>query len=105
PATYAVRHIVRFPLGTAYTAVCQQLVPWFQAPPLAGSTLVVDQTGVGRPVVDLLRTLSLRCRLVPIAITGGHRATPAEGGWLVPKKELVSSLQVLLQARRLQVAR
>jgi hypothetical protein len=35
----------------------------------------------------------------------GHQATAADGGgWLVPKKQLISTLQVLLAARRLQVA-
>ena len=37
------------------------------------------------------------------------RALPAllvgEGGWHLPKKELVSVMQILLQSRRLQVAR
>jgi hypothetical protein len=40
-----------------------------------------------------------------VTITAGHQATVADGGgWLVPKKELVSTLQVLLAARRHQVA-
>jgi hypothetical protein len=40
-----------------------------------------------------------------LAITAGHRATQDDhGGWLVPKKELVSTLQVLLQSRQLHVA-
>jgi hypothetical protein len=34
----------------------------------------------------------------------GHRASHEDGGWLVPKKELVSVLQVPLQARRLKFA-
>ena len=44
--------------------------------------------------------------LRPITITGGHEAHPAERmGWKVPKKCLVSTLQVLLQGRRLTVAK
>jgi hypothetical protein len=102
---YAVRHLERFPLGTAYTAVCTRVASLFAGPPLADSTLVVDQTGVGRPVIDLLRRSKLRARLRPVTITAGHKASPADGGgWLVPKKELVSTLQVLLQARRLKVS-
>ena len=41
----------------------------------------------------------------PITITAGHGVQPDGAGWHVPKKDLVSVLQVLLQARRLQVAR
>jgi hypothetical protein len=102
---YAVRHLERFPLGTPYTEVCARLAELFRDPLLSRSTLAVDQTGVGRPVIDLLRGSPLKAKLCPITITGGHKATPDDrGGWLVPKKELVSTLQVLLQARRLKVA-
>jgi hypothetical protein len=102
---YAVRHLERFPLGTSYTAVCTRLVTLFAAPPLTRTTLAVDQTGVGRPVIDMLQKSSISASIRPITITGGHKATPAEtGGWLVPKKELVSVLQVMLQARRIKVA-
>ncbi|HEY8505549.1 MAG TPA: hypothetical protein VIL46_13275 [Gemmataceae bacterium] len=102
---YAVRHLERFPLGTPYTEVCDRMVKLFAAPPLADGMLVVDQTGVGRPVVDLLRRSGLRAYVRPVTITAGHRANRDErGGWLVPKKELVSTLQVLLQARRIKVA-
>ena len=102
---YAVRHLERFPLGTAYTAVCARLVTLFAAWPLRRTTLAVDQTGVGRPVIDMLRKSPIEASIRPITITGGHKATPAvTGGWLVPKKELVSVLQVMLQARRIKVA-
>jgi hypothetical protein len=102
---YAVRHLERFPLGTSYTAVCARLVTLFAAPPLTRTTLAVDQTGVGRPVIDMLKKSTIAASIRPITITGGHKATPAvSGGWLVPKKELVSVLQVMLQARRIKVA-
>jgi hypothetical protein len=104
-AHYAVRHLERFPLGTAYTAVCARLAQLFAQPPLAGSLLAVDQTGAGRPVIDRLRGARIQARVLPVTITAGHQATAADGGgWLVPKKELVSTLQVLLAARRLQVS-
>jgi hypothetical protein len=103
--TYAVRHAERFPPGASYPAVCAHVGAWFAAPPVAGATLAVDQTAVGRPVVDLLRGLPLRARLVPVTLTAGHRASPAAGGgWLLPRQEAIATLQVLLQARRLQVA-
>src|SRR5262249_42516832 len=71
---------------------------------LARSTLAVDQTGVGKPVVDMLRRARVRACLRPVTVSAGHQATCDEGRWLVPKVELVSTLQVLLQSRRLQVA-
>jgi hypothetical protein len=74
------------------------------APPAAA--LAVDATGVGRPVCDLFRDARMACRLVPVTITGGQAVTAdGRGGAHVPKKDLVASAQVLLQTRRLRVAR
>ncbi len=103
---YAVRHLERFPLGTPYPEIAARLAGLFAAPPLARGVLAVDLTAVGRPVLTLLRRSQIRARLLlPVTVTAGHRAVPDEvGGMLVPKKELVSTLQVLLQARRLKVA-
>jgi hypothetical protein len=65
--------------------------------------LVVDQTGVGRPVVDMLR----EARLHPIAITitGGDNVTGEHPEYRVPKRDLVTAVQVLLQSERLKIAR
>ena len=103
---YAVRHLERKPLGTSYTAVCDDLVKLFDKPPLNSTMLAVDETGVGRPVIDLLEGNRIQADLRPITITGGHEAHQGDGlGWKVPKKCLVSTLQVLLQGRRLTVAK
>jgi hypothetical protein len=100
----AVRHLERFPLGTPYPVICERLVQLFAQPPLMGATLVVDQTGVGRAVVDMICRARPRATLRPITITGGHSVVAEGPGWHVPKKELVGVLQVLLQSRRLQVS-
>src|SRR2546423_8436965 len=61
--------------------------------------------GVGRSVVDLLRQARVPCWLRPVTITGGHAVAddPTTGELTVPKKELVGSLQVPLQSRRLAI--
>ena len=102
---FAVRHLERFPLGTSYPTICDRVVELFDEPPLSNGTLAVDQTGVGRAVVDLIRRARLQAVIRPITITAGHAVVPDDAGWHIPKKELVSVLQVLLQSRRLQVAR
>jgi len=103
---YALRHLQRFPLGTAYTAIVPAVAAIAGSGPLRGAPLVVDQTGVGRAVVDMLRKSGIKGQIVPVTITGGHVVTLGqEGARRVPKKELVTSLQVLLQARRLKIAR
>jgi hypothetical protein len=106
--TYAVPHLHRFPLGTAYPVIVTAMIELLRSPPLRGCMFVVDQTGVGRPVVDMLTDAMegrVTCNFCPITITGGHEVTRSERGQLrVPKKELVARLQVLLQTRRLKVA-
>jgi hypothetical protein len=100
---YTVRHLERFPLGTSYPAVVERVKGLFARDPLPGTLLAADQTGVGRPVVDMLRAAGLGAHLVPVTITGGHETTCDADGYRVPKKELVATLQVLLQSRRLAV--
>jgi hypothetical protein len=103
--TYAVRHLERLPQGTPYPAICERLVNLFAQPPLLGATLVVDETVVGRAVLDMIRQARPRAKIRPITVTAGHEVVPDGAGWNVPKKELISLLQVLFQSRRLQVAR
>jgi hypothetical protein len=48
---------------------------------------------------------NVTCSFCPVTLTTGHEVTSGDSGLFVPKKELVSVLQVLLQLRRLRVAR
>jgi hypothetical protein len=102
---FHVRHLERPPLGTPYPDIVTRVEALVRSAPLqhAPTALVVDATGVGRPVVDLFRQAKLNPR--PITITGGDTEQYADGGWRVPKRNLVSTLQVALQANRLRVAK
>ena len=103
PPSYEIRHIDRAPLGTSYPAVVAHVGRLMATPELADRTkLVADGTGVGRPVVDLLWQAGMRA--VSITITGGQRVTGGLNSWRVPKRDLVTNLQVLLQSRRLRIA-
>jgi hypothetical protein len=104
PRSYAVRHLHRWPVGTAYPAIIAKMAKVVGKLP-QGTALALDITMVGRPVVDLVCRAGLTCAYYPITLTSGHSVATGPIGPLVPKKELVSTLQVLLQARRLQVAR
>lgn len=64
--------------------------------------LVVDATGVGKPVLDAMKEQGLRPR--GVIITGGDTSKHADGMDRVPKRELVTTLQVALQAKRLWIA-
>jgi hypothetical protein len=101
---YAVRHLERFRLGTPFQAIATWLAGRYAKAPLWNTSLVVDLTAVGKPLLGLLRQARLRANLRPIMISSGSQASLDLGIRLVPKRELVSTLQIALQARRLQVA-
>jgi hypothetical protein len=106
PAVYSLRHAQRFTLGTPYTAIVPAVAELAATVMKNGhTTLVVDQTGVGRAVFDLLLRYPVPCYSVALIITNGHYRTEEKGGDThVPKKDLVSLLQVVLQSRRLKIA-
>jgi hypothetical protein len=101
----ACRHLERFPLNTPYPAIVDRVASVLASPLLAqrAPVLVVDATGVGAPVVDLFRQRELQP--IAVTITGGTAITHAgtyEYG--VPKRDLVSTIAVLLEQRRLKIA-
>jgi hypothetical protein len=101
---HAIRHLQRWPLGTSYIDICDDVAQ--VAAQVPGLLLGVDATGVGRGVVDLFRKAQLPVKqLVAITITGGHDVKRGErGGWNVPKKDLVGAVSAGLQSRRLKIA-
>lgn len=104
PARYDVRHIQRFALGTPYPAIVAQVGDLLSRPELGREvSLVIDGTGVGRPVVDLFAAQMGAFRLVPVLITGGDTQSRVDDWHHVPKKVLISTVQVLLQSGRLRI--
>ena len=85
--------------------IVERVVEVTRSPELAGhSHLAVDATGVGRPVLDMLRDCPPGCILMPVIVTGGERETHEAGYYRVPKRDLIIGLQVLLQREALQIA-
>jgi hypothetical protein len=104
-ATYAVRHLVRYPPGTPYATIVEAMKGVFAEPPLKGTPLIIDQTAVGRNVYDLFLHGHTGASAWGLAVTAGHGAGKDDrGGDLVPTKDLVGVMQVLLQGKRLKVA-
>jgi hypothetical protein len=101
---YEVAALRRWPLHTPYTTVVADLAKALQAPAYRDANLVVDQTGVGRPVVEMIRRAGLGCRVVPITITAGTKVTQDGGEYHVPKLVLGTNLLMLLEQRRIFVA-
>ena len=99
---YHLRHVERFDLGTPYPEQVRRVEELMQSAPLRGCELVVDQTGAGRPVVDLFRDAGLNP--VGVTITGGDSASRDGREHRVPKRQLVATVQSLLQTGRLKFA-
>lgn len=101
--SYYVRHIERFILGTPYTRIARAMKQVMTAPEIKKSScLIVDATGVGKAVVDLLKQEGLS--MYQVTITGGEKVNRDGNAFNVPKRDLVATLQILLQSKRLQIA-
>ena len=82
PRELSVRHLERMELGTPYPKVVERVCEVMRHPNVVHqSRLVVDATGVGAPVVDLLRSAGLGVRLTTVTITGGERARGQGERW------------------------
>ena len=108
-----LRHLERYELGTPYPQVIEHVIRLLTRHPIRAhleyTRLLVDATGVGRPVVDSFR--ARRVYPVSILIHGGERVTqeiigeePGDIILRVPKRDLVAAVQTLLQNGRLQIA-
>jgi len=102
PPVYIVRYLERVRLNTSYPAVVARITQMLRDPQLDKPVkLVVDGTGVGRPIVDMLR----EAQLEPLAISihGGDTVTHEGGYTRVPKRDLVGIVRKLLDCERLKV--
>jgi len=111
-----LRHLERYPLRTLYPDIANAVAGLLRSPELSPTEydpnrlshfrrapeLVVDNTGVGPAVTDLLKKKGLRFKA--ITITGGDKAHVVTGGYRVPKRDLVSALEVPFHTGRLKVA-
>ena len=105
---YVVRALERLPLETPYPTVARRLHAICRAMarrPKAEVFLAVDATGVGRPIVDLVRDeLDDGVHLTAVTISGGEKCPQAplyRSEITMGKVFMVSRLQALLQSRRI----
>jgi hypothetical protein len=111
-----LRHLERYPLRTPYTEIADGVRALLTGPPFTEDEydpsrhriakpkveLLVDKTGVGVAVTDLLK--ERRLRFTPITIHGGHNVTRDKGTYNVPKGDLVAALEVPFHTGALKVA-
>lgn len=100
-----LRHAERIRLGTPYPEVVARVGEVTRSAELRGRCqLIVDASGVGRPVVDMVRAARLECSLLAVVITSGGSESYAANYYHVPKRDLVAGVQLALQNKVLQVA-
>jgi hypothetical protein len=112
-----LRHLERYPLKTPYTQIADHVRdllsgPSFTVPVLENgrvakpsTQLIVDATGVGTAVTDLLT--ERRMNFVEVTITGLGQKVSRNGTrkYSVPKQDLVAALEVPFQKGTLKVAK
>jgi hypothetical protein len=87
-----------------YPAVVQEVALLLSRPPLVGNCqLVVDETGIGRPVCDLFDAAGLEP--LRVSITAGAEQSFVNGSWHVSKQTLVSTLDARLHTGELRFAK
>ena len=104
-----IRQVVRraetLPLGTPYPDLVKRVKALVQSEALEGRcTVAVDATGVGAPVVEMLKAAQLGCTVTGVVITSGDRARMERGEWRVPKSLLVHKLVMMLDQGELTIA-
>src|SRR5215213_6376366 len=112
-----LRHLERYPLKTPYTDIADQVKSLLTGPPFtddirygfrirkARTELIVDKTGVGLAVTDLLK--ERRLGFIAVTITGLGQKVNSHGTreYSVPKQDLVSALEVPFHKGTLKVAK
>lgn len=105
-----LRHLERYPLGTPYgdqmdrvAALVGEVKRRINLVHPPQPELVVDATGVGVGVVEMLKERGLKYR--PVSITGGTSETHSRGAYHVPKRNLVSRAVAPFEGKRLKIAR
>jgi hypothetical protein len=101
--SYDVRYLERL-RNTPYPAIVKRLDHLVRRLPERPS-MAVDATGVGRPVVDMIRDAHIPASIYPITLTGGDAVTRDGMERRVPKRDVASTIAVLLQTGRLRIAR
>ena len=108
---HMARHLERLPLGTTYPSVAERVAAVVRGVHAATSgeapILYVDATGVGTPIVDVLRAASVGdlARLVAVYFTHGDRRKVESSEVKLGKAWLVSRMQALLQSGLLHLPR
>lgn len=100
---YACLGLKRWPLGTSYPNIVKEVEDLTKKAELQDAFLIVDASGVGRPVIDMLKEAHLPAKLKPVIITAGNSESFTNSYYHVAKQMLISNAQIVLQERRVRL--
>jgi hypothetical protein len=102
---YEVQHIERLPLGTHYRTVAEHVRAIQESDQLRGHDVrvIADTTGVGIPVFEMLCESGV-ANLYGVTIHGGDAVIRDGHIYRVPKRDLITTTQLLLQAGQVRIA-
>ena len=100
----ALVYLEKIRLGTSYVDVVERIrqVARHEALGNEKRRVVVDATGVGAPVVDMLRRVKLGCELRPLTITAGTGERYSSGTYYVSKIDLMAGLRTCMELKGLE---
>lgn len=103
---FSIRHLERLPLGTPYPLVVARIGQIVRsAPRKPDMWLCADATGVGRPVIDMIRDQRLGCMLYAVTVTSGNTESSDSIYYNVPKSKLLNQLILQFESGTLKVSR
>jgi len=98
-----VTHLERIPLRTPYPQVVDRVRALTQRHQHRKLEIVMDATGVGAAVRDMLTQARLGVHIYGVTLTGGERMAVVPGGYCVPRHDLLANLRLLLEKRMLEI--
>lgn len=101
PVNFALRHLERIPAGVSYPEIVSRVEALHRQ--LSNPAVVLDATGVGKAAVELFRPSGFN--LSVFTLMAGDQMVQDGSSYRIPKRDVISTTQVLLQTERLKLAR
>ena len=101
PVNFALRHLERIPAGVSYPEIVSRVESLHGQ--LRTPAVILDGTGVGKAAVELFRRSNFN--LSVFTLMAGDQMVQDGSSYRIPKRDVISTTQVLLQTGRLKIAR
>jgi hypothetical protein len=101
PVNFALRHLERIPADVSYPEIVSRVESLHGQ--LRKPAVVLDATGVGKAAVELFRRSNFN--LSVFTLMAGDQMIQDGSSYRIPKRDVISTTQVLLQTGRLKIAR